>query len=114
MLAFGAAAQAQRAVTSNVAERVNIISQKKTAQAALRANRTTTKETVESAEFGELTQQIYKGLKNKLALEKTIPEELARGKEIKEEFAKKISPLDDDFAVQLELKTMQNIGCGRC
>ena len=107
--AFGAAAQAQRAVTSNVAERVNIISQKKTAQAALRANRTTTKETVESAEFGELTQQIYKGLKNKLALEKTIPEELARGKEIKEEFTKKISPLDDDFAVQLELKTMQNI-----
>jgi len=107
--AFGAAAQAQRAVTSNVAERVNIISKKKTAQAALKANRTTTKEAVESAEFGELTQQIYKGLKGRLALEKTIPEELARGKEIKEEFTKKISPLDDDFAVQLELKTAQNI-----
>ena len=106
---FGAAAQAQRALTSNVAERVNIISQKKMAQNALRANRTSTKEAVESTEFGDLTQQIYKGLKGRLALEKTIPEELARGKEIKEEFTKKINPLDDDFAVQLELKTAQNI-----
>lgn len=86
--AFGAASQVKRAIDENVATRVMNITQKTVERQTRLANRGVTKDVFENEETSELANNIYSALKEKkLSLEETIPEELARGRELKQELA---------------------------
>jgi len=81
---FGAAAQTQRAVTENVAERVLKITEKQSARAAEHANRTTTKQVFEDDATGKTALNVYENLvSRKKAIEETFPE-VETGRKIKE------------------------------
>ena len=85
---FGAGQQVQRAITENVAGRVARVTEKQTTRSLRLANKTVVKETFENKETADTAASIYKNLKEtKLALKETIPEELAKGKELKKELA---------------------------
>ena len=81
---FGAAAQTQKAVTENVAERVLKITEKQSARAAEHANRTTTKQVFEDDATGKTALDVYENLvSRKKAIEETFPE-VETGRKIKE------------------------------
>jgi hypothetical protein len=82
---FGAAAQTQKAVTENVAERVLRITEKQMGRAAEHANRTTTKQVFENDETAETALNIYDVLSSgrKKPIEETFPE-VETGRRIKE------------------------------
>jgi hypothetical protein len=117
--AFGAGQQVQRAVVSNVAERVTGLTEKQTARATNNANRTTTRETFESKETGELANTIFENLKEKkLALKETIGEELEAGMKLKQELKPDDVEIVDvvkadkpklPLEASVEMKNLQNI-----
>lgn len=116
---FGAGQQAQRAVAENVAERVTRITEKQAARATNNANRTTTRETFESKETGELANTIFENLKEKkLALKETIGEELEAGMKLKQELKPDDVEIVDvvkadkpklPLEASVEMKNLQNI-----
>jgi len=117
--AFGAGQQVQRAVASNVAERVMRLTEKQAARATNNANRTTTRETFESKETGELANTIFENLKEKkLALKETIGEELEAGMKLKQELKPDDVEIVDvvkadkpklPLEASVEMKNLQNI-----
>jgi hypothetical protein len=117
--AFGAGQQVQRAVSSNVAERVMRITEKQASRATNNANRTTTRETFESKETGELANTIFENLKEKkLALKETIGEELEAGMKLKQELKPDDVEIVDvvkadkpklPLEASVEMKNLQNI-----
>ena len=85
---FGAGQQVQRAITGNVSERVARLTEKRTVRSLKNANKTVVKEVFENKTTSDTAKNIYENLKEtKLALKETIPEELAKGKELKAELA---------------------------
>ena len=115
---FGAAAQTQRAVTENVAERVLKITEKQTARAAEHANRTTTKQVFEDDSTGKTALDVYENLvSRKKAIEETFPE-VEAGRKIKETLKPDDAEIVDapttpkpkmPLVASLEEKSLQNL-----
>tara|TARA_Y100000114_G_scaffold157191_1_gene187886 strand:+ start:4034 stop:7306 length:3273 start_codon:yes stop_codon:yes gene_type:complete len=115
---FGAAAQTQRAVTENVAERVLKITEKQSARAAEHANRTTTKQVFEDDATGKTALDVYENLvSRKKAIEETFPE-VETGRKIKETLKPDDAELVDapttpkpkmPLVASLEEKSLQNL-----
>lgn len=115
---FGAAAQTQKAVTENVAERVLKITEKQTARAAEHANRTTTKQVFEDDATGKTALNVYENLvSRKKAIEETFPE-VETGRKIKETLKPDDAEIVDapttpkpkmPLVASLEEKSLQNL-----
>jgi len=115
---FGAAAQTQRAVTENVAERVLKITEKQSARAAEHANRTTTKQVFEDDATGKTALDVYENLvSRKKAIEETFPE-VETGRKIKETLKPDDAEIVDapttpkpkmPLVASLEEKSLQNL-----
>ena len=115
---FGAAAQTQRAVTENVAERVLKITEKQSARAAEHANRTTTKQVFEDDATGKTALNVYENLvSRKKAIEETFPE-VETGRKIKETLKPDDAEIVDapttpkpkmPLVASLEEKSLQNL-----
>ena len=115
---FGAAAQTQRAVTENVAERVLKITEKQSARAAEHANRTTTKQVFEDDATSKTALDVYENLvSRKKAIEETFPE-VETGRKIKETLKPDDAEIVDapttpkpkmPLVASLEEKSLQNL-----
>jgi len=115
---FGAAAQTQKAVTENVAERVLKITEKQSARAAEHANRTSTKQVFEDDATGKTALDVYENLvSRKKAIEETFPE-VETGRKIKETLKPDDAEIVDapttpkpkmPLVASLEEKSLQNL-----
>lgn len=115
---FGAAAQTQKAVTENVAERVLKVTEKQSARAAEHANRTTTKQVFEDEATSETAMAVFSNLTaRKKSIEETFPE-VETGRKIKETLKPDDPEIVDapttpkptlPLVASLEEKTLQNL-----
>lgn len=115
---FGAAAQAQKAVTENVSERVLRVTEKQAARAVEHANRTTVKEVFEDEATSETAMAVFSNLTSrKKAIEETFPE-VETGRKIKETLKPEDAEIVDapttpkpalPLVASLEEKSLQNL-----
>ena len=115
---FGAAAQTQKAVGENIAERVLKITEMTASRATERANRTTTKKVFEDEATKETALNVFSNLTSrKKAIEETFPE-VEAGRKIKETLKPDDAELVDapltpkptmPLVASLEEKSLQNL-----